>query len=467
MHDKPLTKQETSLRDFLDVVFRRKWVILSVFAIATALVGILDARRPDLWESSSRVLVRRGEQGTLLNPTVRTLGWAEEVASEIQVILSDDVFTRARRAFTDSVEAGGLPADWTFNPGSVRADVIGESNVFVISYADVRRDVCTLGCNSVTLAFREYYRERKAPPVLTDFFVGELADTRAQLEVWRARRNEFLNQENFYGTEETSRFLLSKIGMLEQRLTQLNGDVTSQNLRVDNLAGLVQKTGPELESELAFTMSQNVLQSTIVQNIKFSLQQLNLRREELAQKYTEHHPELLSVNQQIADLHADLKKQVENAYSIEKVTLSEMTARRASVLEELNGARAELDAVPDLERKLTEMDEMIKTLAGKLEMLEQRRGEAEIARAGHPEQEVSILQHASAPYSKKTRDYVRLALGPLLSIIVGLGIAFFLESMDHSVKSRAEAEEFLGVPVLTVVTESSARAHRAATGGGG
>ncbi len=466
MPDKLQNRQETSLRDFLDVVFRRKWVILSVFAFASVLVVILDARRPALWESSSRVLVRRGEQTSLLSPAIRTLGWAEEVASEIQVILSDDVFSRARVAFADSVKDRGLPADWTFNAVAVRADVIGESNAFVISYADVRREVCTLGCNVVTQAFQEYYRERKSPPALSDFFVAELADTRAQLELWRARRNEFMNREKFFGTDETSRFLLSKIGTLEARVSQLNGDVSSQRLRVANLEQLSKRSGPELESELAFSVSQHVLQSAVVQNIKFSLQQLNLQREDLMQKYTDKHPELLAVNQQIADLHADLKRQVENAYLVEKVSLSEMEARLAAVLEELNTARAELDAIPNRERQLTEFDETIKNLARRIELLQNRQSESEIAQAGSPEQDVAILQHASAPYSKKTRDYIRLALGPLLSIIVGLGIAFFLESMDHSVKSRAEAEEFLGVTVLAVVSETGGRKRTAAGGGG-
>jgi len=40
------TRQETSLRDFLDVVFRRKWVIVSILVAVTLLVVVLDARRP-------------------------------------------------------------------------------------------------------------------------------------------------------------------------------------------------------------------------------------------------------------------------------------------------------------------------------------------------------------------------------------------------------------------------------------
>jgi uncharacterized protein involved in exopolysaccharide biosynthesis len=329
--------------------------------------------------------------------------------------------------------------------------------VFVIGYVDGRRELCQIGCESVTLAFRDYYRERKAPPKLADFFAGEIADVRNELDAWRERRNEFMNKEKFFGGDEMSRFLLNKVGQLEGRLTQVNGDISSQQLRVANLADLSKKSGSELEQELAFSVSQHVLQSGIVQNIKFELQKLNQKREELAQMYTEKHPELAAVNEQITDLHEDLKRQVENAYRVERVTLSEMQARRDGIVEELTTERRSLNAIPDRERELAEMDQMIRSLDEKHKLLVARQSEAEIARAGYPEWDVSILSHAGMPYKKKTRDFVRLALGPLLSIVVGLGLAFFLESMDHSVKSRAEAEEYLKAPVLATISDTNGR----------
>jgi uncharacterized protein involved in exopolysaccharide biosynthesis len=305
-----------------------------------------------------------------------------------------------------------------------------------------------------TEAFQDFYRKHSAPAPVGDQIMDRLQDTRLELEQQRLARNQFMNDQKFFGTEETSRFLLNKISSLEVKLSQLNGDVTSQELRVNNLASLSQKSGPELESELAFSTSAHVLQTGVVQNIKYALQNLNLKQEELAQKYTDKHPDLIAVNAQIADLHRDLKLQVENAYRVEKVTLTEMQARRAAVLEEVSVARQELDRVPDRERALGEIDARIDALVAQEKFLMQKSSDVEIAAAGRPEDEVSILSHASRPYSKKTRDYVRLALGPILSIIVGLGIAFFLESMDHSVKTRAEAEEYLNVTVLATVADT-------------
>ena len=41
----------------------------------------------------------------------------------------------------------------------------------------------------------------------------------------------------------------------------------------------------------------------------------------------------------------------------------------------------------------------------------------------------------------------------LTCLIIGLGLVFFVESIDHSIKSPADAEEALGIPVLASLWE--------------
>ncbi|MCK5618010.1 MAG: hypothetical protein KAJ17_01355, partial [Candidatus Krumholzibacteria bacterium] len=278
MADKIDIRQETTLRDFLNVIFRRKWIIISVVAFATVTVIYLNARQPAFWESSSRMLVRRGEQANFLTGAVRYLSWEEEVSSQIEVILSEAVFSRATEIFLDSLAARGLPEQWRFVPGFVRADVVGESNVFVVRCTDLNPQVAELGCQAMTMSFQEYYRERKAPPALADFFADEMSDVQADLDHWEKKRNEFLNQEKFFGMYEESRHLLGQIGALEQAVTETDADISVQATRVTNLADLNKKTGAELEHELAIRLSQHFIQTGILQRIKYELQELNQRR---------------------------------------------------------------------------------------------------------------------------------------------------------------------------------------------
>jgi len=452
MTDQLQKRQETTLRDFLNVVFRRKAVIVAVVAVTTFLVFFLNARRPDLYESNAKILVMRGEQTDVLRGNVRYLGWEEEVSSHIQVIHSQAVFSRAAEMFADSVREKGYPSDWKFNPAGVRADVVGESNAFVVRYMDFNPDVCQLGCEVTTVSFRDFYRERKSPPELTDFFSGEIADVRRDLYDWRERRQNFLDTAEYYGADVTSRFLLNKIAMLESRLTTLNGEIMTQEIRADNLGNLSRKTGAELERELAFSSGQP-LQSNIVQTIKQSLQVHSLEREELLQKYTDKHPEVIAVNKQISSLHEDLRRQVVNAHRVERASLDGLKARRATLMAELAAAQKPLQEIPANQRELNQIEAMIAVLESKHEKLLGQQSSTEIAKASRPVWEVTILSSAGPPINKKTSDYVRLGLGPFLALVVGLGIAFFLEGTDRSISNTAEAEEYLNVPVLATISD--------------
>ena len=453
MPDKPELRQETTLRDFLNVIFRRKWVILSVVALATFTVFYLNARKPEYFESTSRILVERGERQDVFTGQIRYLTWEEEVSSQIEVILSERVFEGAKKLFADSVTAKGLPAEWRFTPGFVRADVVGESNVFAITYIDLNPQVARLGCEAMTLAFRDHYLKHKAPPELEDFFVNQIDDVKSELEHWQTRRNEFLKKEKFFGMLDESRYLLGQIGAMETDLVDIESEIPVQSARVEDLAELSRKSGKELENELAMRMSQQFMQMTLVQSIKLKLQSLNMEREELLQKYTDKHPEVMAVDDQIKTLHESLKREIATAYEIEYQELQALYAKKKALNRELALARGRLDELPDKDRELNRYDTMIENLKNKYELLLSKQSETDISIAGRSKWDVTILSHASPPYSKKTRDYVRLGLGPLLSIVVGLGLAFFLESLDHSVKNMSEAEEYLELPVLATISE--------------
>jgi uncharacterized protein involved in exopolysaccharide biosynthesis len=446
-------RQETTLRDFLNVIFRRKWIIVSVVGLATGLVFFLNARRPAFWESTSRILVERGERNDVFSNQILYLSWEEEVSSQIEVMLSEAVFRGAEKLFTDSLAACGLPASYVFNPGQVRADVVGESNVYAIRYTDLNPRVARLGCEAMTLSFRDYYLKQKAPPVLEDFFTSQIDDVQSELEHWQARRNQFLNEEKFFGITEESRYVLGQLAGLKQELVDVDADISVQANRVEDLEELNRKSGKELENALAMRLSRHFIQQTIVAQIKLDLQSLNMKRDELLQKYTDKHPEVMAVDEQIETLRENLKQEIENVYEIERQELRALYSKKAALESKISEAQSRLDDLPDKDRELNRYDTIIENLKNKQELLLTKQSESDIAIAGRSKWQVTILSQASPPYSKKTSDYVRLALGPLLSILVGLGLAFFLESLDHSVKNSSEAEEYLGLPVLATVSQ--------------
>ncbi len=447
-----LGKQEATLRDFLNVIFRRKILILTIVFITSAMVFVLNTIQPQVYESNSRVLIRRGEiQGVFEG--IRYLSWEEEISSQIEVILSEAVYTIARQFFADSVAAFGIPDYAAFNPGSVRASAIGESNVLALRYTGFNPDECKLGCAAITHAYAQYYKQKKAPPELTDFFAQEMEDIQAELAHWRQKKNDFLNKEKFFGMDEEGRFLLSKMGNLELQAANSSTEVAAQQAKIENLKTLSSLPSEDIEEKLAMSIPPSILQSGIVISIKNSLRMLRTREEELKNKYTEKHPEMIAINEQIRDLQTSLKQEVLNIYKIEQASLQSLINKGNSIREEIRKTQAAIDKIPDKETELNKIDHQITLLENKYSDLIQKQDESQITLASSPDWEVIILSSASDGYAKKTKDYVRMSVGPFLSLVVAMGLAFFLESIDHSLSNVAEVEEYLGANVLATISE--------------
>ena len=446
-------KKETTVRDFLNVVFRRKAMILTIVLIATVVVTYMNARQPTVYQSQSRVLVKRGELANVFSGTVRYLPWEEEVSSLLELILSDAVFVRAREILADSARVAGTELDGTFRGRSVAADVIGESNVFVLSYTDPDPVFARKACAAVTKSFQEYFKKRTAPPALNDYFAEEINDVRTELEFWRKKKNDFLNKEMFFGADEEGRFLLQKLSNLEMKLSDIENEYMTQRIAVQHLQVLTNLEPDELETRVSFTVSPNFVQSGIISNLKIKLQTLRLNRESLLNEYTEKHPKVISIDNQIAEAQVALKEEVQNYYNLESSKLFALAESKAVMEKEIAQVKTKMNAIPDKDNELRGIENKIEMTRLKLETLLKKQDDAEIALASTPEWNITVLTPAGTAFAQNTKDYIRIALGPFFSLIVALGLAFFFESLDHSVRNVAEVEEYLKVPVLATVSE--------------
>jgi capsular exopolysaccharide synthesis family protein len=75
-----------------------------------------------------------------------------------------------------------------------------------------------------------------------------------------------------------------------------------------------------------------------------------------------------------------------------------------------------------------------------------------IADVGLLESPVRIIARAEIPeYPSKPNRTLNMAVSVLAGLFVGVGVAFLIEYLDTSVKTMADAETLLGLPVLTVI----------------
>lgn len=115
--------------------------------------------------------------------------------------------------------------------------------------------------------------------------------------------------------------------------------------------------------------------------------------------------------------------------------------------------QTQLAVVPDQQVRLAEMDREIGVLRTRLENLSRVSDQARVTQHTTPTLSIVLMSPAGRATSKTTHDYVRLALAPMFSLVVGIGLAFFLDGLDLTVRTASQAEEALELPVLATLNE--------------
>ena len=89
------------------------------------------------------------------------------------------------------------------------------------------------------------------------------------------------------------------------------------------------------------------------------------------------------------------------------------------------------------------------------------RAQTQTMELAMPRMAVSVKQVAEPPsYAARPRVGFNLLLGALVGLVVGLGLAFFIEYLDTSVKTMEDVENLLGVPVLAIIPKNIQPLHK-------
>lgn len=443
-------KQATT-RDFLSVVFRQLWVIVTVFMIAVVSVVIVTLKTPTVYESSSRVLVNRGRKQSVLQPNLQVLTWEEETSSEIETVKSLPVADRAQKLLDDWVKEGKVDHRIRLARSGVDAGVLNQSNVIEITYTNKDAESCVPVTNAITQAYMDFRRASGTVPFVHEFFTREIAQVDSAMADVLRRREGYLRNTGTIAPSEEQNGLFQLMTAAEGDLADIQAQlrVVEQQI-VDGRKILAVPGVPDPAFFVSIELGNQVNLTTLKQRWN----DLRLQRDTLAPKQTPEHPELKGVINSLAEVEVQIRQEATVSVQLLESRRS-MLAEKSRTLQGLvESYRTKLEAIPHKEIALDNYDHEMVTLRDRYKELVGKEIQARISQATSPDLTVTLFSPASRPKALRTTDYVRLALAPILSLVVGLMLAFFLDSLDHSLKSSSDIEEFLGIPVLAALPET-------------
>ena len=490
--------EPTSFRDYLFVVLKRKWLILSLVLVVTSLVTIQAFRSPSIYAGETTIRIEQKAPNVLQTKDVVITGqsdpnfWGtqlkllENPALARQVVLSLDlqnnpsffggqtqggIFTSLRRVFSkpkkveespavsptltvvgeSEVTGGALTAEQLakLEPyedaiiGGETVEAITGTNLVRIRFVHADPEIAQKVANTLAEVFANNNLERstQGSSKAEDLLAREIASLQTKIRHDQEAQFNYAKSKNLPLVNDTA-------GNLEAtRLATLSG----QLLTAENERKYLQAQLEAARKERDPFSIPDVNASARVEKLRDRISALKETRDALLITYTPEWPAVKKIDAQLKGLEAELDKappeivtSIQRRY--EAAVSRENLLRRSYETQKGTTTQQTRDQID-----LLSMTQELESNRQRLNLLVQRQREFQLAN-GDRSNEVSIATYSRLPKEPIGPPRFRnIFVAFLLSLVAGIGLAFLLDFLDDTLKSVDDVDRYLHLPALALI----------------
>jgi uncharacterized protein involved in exopolysaccharide biosynthesis len=441
------------MRDLLAVIFRRKWLILGIFGVTTLLVGVKEFSSPTSWSADATLLLnRQNARASVLERSGRVLPWTEVIESEIEVVRSAPVLQRARERL--AAPTSDHPDGIRLNPRQIgkkiSTGIIGESNVLFVSGSDGDPKIAVAVTNAVAESYVEFHRELHQLPDASALIQAKADSAMVQLEAAEMERSILLAKIGVSDTHEEERALVGQRERLRISLSDTERALARIEVELDAarqfLAGEIQT--------LPFYANTGSVHGNALMASHNAVVRARGELQVMQDKYTDEHPMVQSAASELEALESELRDRTRAVVGTREHERLALIGEREELRTQINKISGSLAALPAVMREVDVLNTRIKALSNQYTTLSNEVVNSEINRSSFTDYSVKILSPALTAEQGGRGDLVKLFLAPILALMVGIGLAFYMENLDHSISNREDVERHVNIPVLASFPET-------------
>jgi tyrosine-protein kinase Etk/Wzc len=264
----------------------------------------------------------------------------------------------------------------------------------------------------------------------------DAVDERMQEAVGDLKR--FKEENQLVSLSESVRVAIDQLAELEKRKQELL--MLRQQSRF-LLAALEGKHSIDKESLYALG---NAMDQPVLISLAMDLSQLQAQRAALRSQYTELHPTIQAMDNKISKLKGKMRAEVGSL-------VDSMESQQKVLAQEVKVAERRLEKLPEAEKHLADLTRQAKVYQDTYSFMLEKKGELQVTKASQIG-DIWVVEPANAsPGFIKPRLKRNLLLAVIVGLVVGVGLAFFLEYLDDSVKNAEDIQSLVQLPVLGTI----------------
>jgi capsular exopolysaccharide synthesis family protein len=296
----------------------------------------------------------------------------------------------------------------------------------------------------------------------SDWLSGQLSDLKNQEETAQQRMVDYAKQAGILGTDETHNIVMTKLENVSKQLT----DAQANRILAQAVCQLSKSGNPELVSGLvgnSTTMTSPTTMTmtlTLIQSLRSQEALLKADYAQASTKYGSAYPRLIQMQNQIKNLEASIKTQVDNLAVRAENDYQESLQTEKNLRGTFEQAKAEANKMNDSAVQYTIMKHEAESSRDLYDGLLKKFKEAGVLANLHSTD--ILLLDPAAPTDRPARPIVplNLAIGLLGGLALGVAGAFFRENFDQTIDTVDQVEHAAMAPSLAIVPKWKALKSR-------
>ncbi|HEV7860376.1 MAG TPA: polysaccharide biosynthesis tyrosine autokinase [Pyrinomonadaceae bacterium] len=493
--------EPTNLREYLFVVLKRKWLILSLMLVVTSLVTIQMFRQPSIYEAQTEVQIDPKTKSVLetkeivINTQSDPTYWAtqlkllENPALARQVVLTLDlqnnpaffggqsqtslfdslrrIFSRNKRPTPPPAATGGaIPVlseseitEQQLTPeelarlepyeDTIAANLTVEpetgTSLVLLKYKHPEPELAKKIGNTLADVFvkNNLDRETKGSTNAADLLAKQIADLQLRIQREQEERLNYAKNHNLPTDINNS----PDANLEAKRLaTYSNQLLEAENLRKDAQAkyqAAASATDPNSIPE--------VRDDGRIQKLRETLDTLQQRRAELLVIYTPEWPDVKKVDEKIKPIQEALDKAPREIVASLKSKYEAAVSHENSLKESYSHQSGVTSAQSSAQIQLSILMQNLDTDKQSYNILLQRERELQITKNDKPNN-VRVTDYGKMPREPIGPPRLRnIAIAFLLSLLAGIGLAFLLDYLDDTLKTVEDVDRYIHLPALALI----------------
>ncbi len=327
---------------------------------------------------------------------------------------------------------------------------IKDTFIVSISFSSPSPDLAALIANSVVDAYIQRNLEARFKEVkkISDWMNKSLGGIATQLDSSETKLQSYRSRENLVDVGKGAS------GFLTQGLDELSNRLTSERIKYNELRVLKQQAGRFKRMTLEEVLNNpSIYKHTTLSELKTSEIAAGRNVAELKKRYGPRHPKMKQANAELEairdryrELIPSIIRGIDEDYEVSRQNM-------ASLKQQYNELKQQKQSV---NLKAFELERLQQDVEGnrKLRDLFMEEYKQTSLNSSFETDRVRVVDAAVVPGSPSRPNKRRIVImSILLALFTGIGLAFFIEYLDQTIKTSEDVERLMKMPVLGMLPE--------------